>query len=819
MTRSEKIEEKLALLREKFNAELPIQLNTVDDIWSRLTNIQWDSAKLGKLHQIVHQLAGIGGSFGYTELTKAARELDVMLRTLVSQNSAPEAQVKKQIAQQIVALTKAAGVPDKVNHLANITSLSLNRKILIVDDDGNQADLLKSMCQELGCHVTVLNSPGMLDQQLKIEVPDAIIMDIVFPEGQQAGLESVKRIVSGLDHKIPVIFSSSRSDLVSRVKASRAGGLGFLSKPIQASELKQQLKKLVNLDLVKEKILIVDDDIQVTELISNVLAKKGYVCASCHRPSEIIHHLEKFQPGLILLDINMPTIKGDELLVVLGQEEKYARIPTLVISSDVSAVNVAVAMSNGASGFIPKPVDFKLLDKTISTVLNRRMLSQAPVPSSLPENTAVSSVVGRSQFAKEIKRIIGKADEGLHYLAYVSFRQYDVVKMDVGLESLDAVADALLKKIAGGLNDGEWVTNISQFQFCMLLQEETAVSIDDRVHAISDGLKTVQLDGKQKLPGLEPCISVIELSARFSSADEAIYLAELEAQKLFHVADRNIAIQKSIASPSLSDKQLSSLVMRALETQRLHLSYQPVFDVNGNERIFEALSRLEDDNNTIILPEHFIQTIVAAGKEYEFNKLIVSTCIKDIKQLHGKELQETEIIVKLKMGKFSMLSFLTWVSNCLVSANLRGENRLIFSVTEKDLWQHFESIQVLNKGLIDIHCGLMIEQVGSPDNPSLEALKKSDELDVSYYKLHPTFTQKLVNPESASDAEAQMLDILASKQAPIIATHVENNATFNKLWNMGIRYFQGYFFSKPDAALSFNFEVENADIESHSKFL
>lgn len=820
MAHSQKFEERMNLLREKFKSELPGQLNSIDEIWSRLRNVQWDQDKLEKMHNIAHQLAGIGGSFGYVELTKEARELDVTLRALVEERGVPDVSLKEQISQRIAKVKQAAGLSENSTALTIVGgSLKLNKKVLIVDDDVKQVGILSALCLEVGCQVFVLNSPSLLDQYLERETPDIIIMDIVFPEGQQAGIDVIKKMQSVVANKIPVIFTSSRSDLASRIKASRAGGVAYASKPIIPDELKQQLKRIANYEHSKVKILIVDDDVQVTELISSVLEKKGYVCSSCHRPAEIIHHLETFKPSLILLDINMPTIKGSELLVILGQEEKYARIPTLVISSDVSAANVALAINNGANGFIPKPVDFDLLSNSIYSLVHRRKnVESSPEFAGRSVGESIKGLVSRNQFARKVKHVISSQQQSLHYLLYGSFKHTDALSKSTSLENLDSVNEQILEVVVNGFLSHEAATVIGQFQFCALLQELPDLGIDERTVEISERLMGLQLKDVSRNFKLEPCLSVIELDSRYGSPDEAIYLAELEARKLLHGDVKNIAIQKSVASPTLTDKQLSKIVMQALENKRLHLSYQPIFDVNGNERIFEALSRLEDEDNTIILPEHFIKTIVAAGKENDFNKLIVSTCVNDIKKLHGKELQETEIIVKLKMGSYSVLSLLTWVSNCLTSANLRGHNRLIFSVTEGDLLKYYDNILTLKEGLEDIHCGLMIEQVGSPGNASLEALDKTDRLGVLYYKLHPAFTQKLVNPESANTAEKQMLQNLASKQVPIIATHVEDNAMFKKLWLLGIRYFQGYFFSKPDSELNFSFDMENTEIEMQSKY-
>jgi len=114
------------------------------------------------------------------------------------------------------------------------------------------------------------------------------------------------------------------------------------------------------------KILIVDDDSFMHTLIGDMIA-------SMHKPSELYfaldgrEGLETFvavRPDVILLDWEMPVMKGDECLQRMLDHNPEARI--VLMTADDKDLRSAVSMSRGAISFLPKPFSDKGLAKAIS---------------------------------------------------------------------------------------------------------------------------------------------------------------------------------------------------------------------------------------------------------------------------------------------------------------------------------------------------------------------------------------------------------------------------------------------------------------------
>jgi HPt (histidine-containing phosphotransfer) domain-containing protein len=104
------IEAKLQKLRDAYAGQLPAKLDTVTTHWQSLCDDwHWETADL--LHHAIHSLAGSGGSFGFSQLGKQAREIEIELKGWIKEQQIPDHDQQQGIGQKIAALQEAAGDP------------------------------------------------------------------------------------------------------------------------------------------------------------------------------------------------------------------------------------------------------------------------------------------------------------------------------------------------------------------------------------------------------------------------------------------------------------------------------------------------------------------------------------------------------------------------------------------------------------------------------------------------------------------------------------------------------------------------------------
>ena len=108
----------------------------------------------------------------------------------------------------------------------------------------------------------------------------------------------------------------------------------------------------------KQKILIVDDDLHIAELISLYMMKDGYETEEVYDGKEALKKAETFQPDLILLDLMLPGMDGYQ---VCTEIRKNSRVPIIMLTAKGETFDKVLGLELGADDYIVKPFDPKEL--------------------------------------------------------------------------------------------------------------------------------------------------------------------------------------------------------------------------------------------------------------------------------------------------------------------------------------------------------------------------------------------------------------------------------------------------------------------------
>ncbi|MDB3867440.1 response regulator [Gammaproteobacteria bacterium] len=200
--------------------------------------------------------------------------------------------------------------------------------VVLVDDDVAMHDLIKRTISKL--NLTLLGATNSeKGMELIREVkPKLILLDVLMPG--RDGWSLLKECKTDQELKdIPVIMISqlNQSNL-----ASSLGANDYLTKPIDRSQFINTLKRIMGTDTQNQKVLVIDDDKDVRELLSRLLKDAGYRPIDARDGKEGLERT-KDKPALIILDLEMPRMDGFEFLdnyIKNVPEEK--RAPVLVFS-------------------------------------------------------------------------------------------------------------------------------------------------------------------------------------------------------------------------------------------------------------------------------------------------------------------------------------------------------------------------------------------------------------------------------------------------------------------------------------------------------
>lgn len=121
----------------------------------------------------------------------------------------------------------------------------------------------------------------------------------------------------------------------------------------------------------RKRVLVVDDEKDLVELISYNLGRNGYDTLSADNGLTAVELAQKHLPDLILLDLMLPGLDGAEVARRLKADPRSAAIPIVMLTARSEETDVVVGLTVGADDYVTKPFSMKILLARINSVLRR----------------------------------------------------------------------------------------------------------------------------------------------------------------------------------------------------------------------------------------------------------------------------------------------------------------------------------------------------------------------------------------------------------------------------------------------------------------
>ena len=359
------LEQRLNQLNQDYVDSLPEKICQIETLWRGLVKDELDANNLKLLYQCIHSLNGSGATFGYTILSEVAEIIEIILKPFMQAGQLPNVEQQSHLNKLLVKLRKAALeskdhaiLHDFVMPIAQVCDQTIKKTVFIVDDDEAVARKLAQKLDQYNYDSEIFLSLECVKQRVIESTPVAIIMDIVFPEGELAGTDIIADIKRSQLIPIPVIFISVRDDMAAHLSAVRAGATHYLCKPVNSNHLITMLNELT--EKVKDdpyRIMIVDDEVALASHFSLTLEHAGLDTNIVTDPMNVLDELKTYRPELILMDVYMPECSGLELATIIRQFSEFNDVPILFLSAETSFDKQLAALDMGGDDFLSKPIE------------------------------------------------------------------------------------------------------------------------------------------------------------------------------------------------------------------------------------------------------------------------------------------------------------------------------------------------------------------------------------------------------------------------------------------------------------------------------
>lgn len=363
--------EKIARLRARFLEQLPARITLANALFERIKADSTDHAAAVDLHRLLHSLKGTGRSFGFSDLggvagqgeNLAAQLLDVPARTAPAgwrENLASHLEHVEMIATILCSPSGSdAGDDEPVQPLPTASEPTISahgaRMLYLCDDEVLTLEQLAVQLTCFGYQIVTFTEPQALHDAVLVRRPDAIVMDIHFPQGERAGTETLAALRREIGQAVPAVFLSAHNGFAARLAAVQAGGKAYFHKPARILDLVATLDELTK-QQQPYRILIIDDEPEIAAYHSIILQEAGMLTSQVSETSCVLEVLQEFRPDMVLMDMYMPECSGRDLATLIRQMPDYVSLPIVYLSSETDKQKQFAAMRVGADGFLTKPV-------------------------------------------------------------------------------------------------------------------------------------------------------------------------------------------------------------------------------------------------------------------------------------------------------------------------------------------------------------------------------------------------------------------------------------------------------------------------------
>jgi CheY-like chemotaxis protein len=137
---------------------------------------------------------------------------------------------------------------------------------------------------------------------------------------------------------------------------------------------------LVGYEGERKRLLVVDDVPLNRAMLLDLLQDAGFIVAAAANGLECLVLLDGFKPDLILMDIMMPVMDGNETTRRIRRMPGWDGIPIVAVTASTGAEDERKSREAGASAFLAKPIDHDVLLRTIGKLLSLKWVTEQPAP-------------------------------------------------------------------------------------------------------------------------------------------------------------------------------------------------------------------------------------------------------------------------------------------------------------------------------------------------------------------------------------------------------------------------------------------------------
>lgn len=832
-------------LREAFLRYLPQRLKTL----VRRTRVQsrggWDINVLRLLHDEVANLAGACGRYGQLELGERLLALESTLDVYTHSQQLPSSGASAQIDAVLDSLrphldehapASVAAAPEPILESAHTRadgeyplheappphywrelglpdytpaapatreqspsvvttpvppSTDAGHSIYVLGGDDALMHELVMRLESRGAGVTPIGGSDELIEVLGALPPHLVVIGATHADALDRIGPALRAARGGASHKVAMLALLADSDVNLRLRALRAGADRCIALPTQADEV---FALALDLLVVEEeepyRILIVEDDASQALFAESILRKAGMVTHVLQEPIAVLEELDRFQPDLLLMDLNMPGCDGLELTALIREREGYVSTPIVFLSGDPDADRQFAALDAGGDDFLSKPIRPKYL---VAAVTNRVRRARAATRRNHArrQRDPATGLNERAQLLDALNERFAAAGGGAMPggVLCMELDEAPALRARVGLTALDSLLAQVGAFIASHAERDEMIARFGNAGFLILSPQRG----EEALAAFAENLRghlARERFGQAALP-VELSCGVCAFAAGLSEAGAVLAAAE----RALDAARRNGGGIGVFSQLEDNSDNMRRQLEAALHADAFHLVFQPIAPLVGAaEPQYQSLLRLRGGGGQLYTAADLIPDATRAGLIGAIDNWVVTHALVALTE-RERAGRNVRLFVSQSLEGWNDEARIVALRHQIPASGIaRGSMVLEF---------RYEDARIQLRSLIEL--ALSLRELGvklslAGVDHEVVAAGLLEHLPLDYIKLAPGY--------GAHAAELGALVKLAHEHGrQVIAPRVEDAATAVRLCAAGVDFLQGNFVQQAGHSLDYDFSA------------
>jgi diguanylate cyclase (GGDEF)-like protein len=559
------------------------------------------------------------------------------------------------------------------------------------------------------------------------------------------------------------------------------------------------------------KILVIDNEFEIVELISDILSIYDYEVKTAMDGENGIKSAIRFLPDLILCDISMPETNGYAVLDALRNDKRTHAIPFIFLTALGGMQDLRKGMRLGADDYLTKPVSAEELVATVKTRLEKHQqithhyqneIEQTKYHLEISRNyDETTGLPKRIVLEKKLKKqSTNVTKSSMSALLIIKFYRFKNITDIFGKNDYQKLIQELVKRI------------------------ESETETDKNTYALNDDELGIPLNNRQTKKSLiqlaKKILSAIRipivLENREINCNASIGLSvssgpHINPEKLISNAEiaLNNALEDGYNTFKFYEEKLKKHVIdriniesalhKALEREEFMLYFQPKIDSDTQNIIgSEALIRWENSDYGLISPNQFVPLAEENGLIIPIGEWVLESICNHLNDWKRIGLDPVPVAINISARQLEQKNFVKSISSILEKTNI--ENKLLeIELTESIL---IKNSQMTSKKLVKLRKSgikVAIDDFGT----GYSSLAYLTNFPFDKLKIDQSFIRDIVTDKVAASIATSIISMAHRLGVRVIAEGVETEDQLNFLKDYKCDEIQGFYFSEPVPANKF----------------